>query len=151
MPSRKTPWLEAALIFGISRLVILFLTAIANLRLPLLGQTATRDCALDSTPCLLSWFHWDAIAYVNVANHAYSLTRDTVFFPLWPLLIHWVGALFGASTTGYYIAGLLLEMLEQRPIPGIGFAMDGLDTRRVIDVRYSGNIAARDVQLFDAE
>ncbi len=108
MPSRKTAWVEAALIFCISRLVILFLTVIATLRLPLLGQTATRNCAFDSTPCLLSWFHWDAIAYVNVADHGYSLTRNTVFFPLWPLLIHWVGTLFGASTTSYYVAGLLL-------------------------------------------
>src|SRR6266568_9123385 len=108
MPSRKTAWVEAALIFCISRLVILFLTVIATLRLPLLGQTATRNCAFDSTPCLLSWFHWDAIAYVNVADHGYSLTRNTVFFPLWPLLIHWVGALFGGSTTSYYVAGLLL-------------------------------------------
>ena len=108
MPSRRTAWVEAALIFGISRLVILFLTVIATLRLPLLGQTATRNCAFDSTPCLLSWFHWDAIAYVNVADHGYSLTRNTVFFPLWPLLIHWVGTLFGGSTTSYYVAGLLL-------------------------------------------
>jgi hypothetical protein len=36
------------------------------------------------------------------------LTRDTVFFPLWPLLIHFVGGLFGGSFTAYYVASLLL-------------------------------------------
>jgi Gpi18-like mannosyltransferase len=59
---------------------------------------------------LLSWFHWDVLAYTGLAEHGYSSLRDTVFFPLWPLLIHIGGALF-ASTTAYYVTVLVLANL----------------------------------------
>ena len=100
MLSRKIAWLEAAWIFIISRLVILFITVVASLRMSPPGQSLW-----------LSWLHWDVFAYIGIAEHGYSNLRDTVFFPLWPFLIHGAGALFGASTTGYYIAGLLLTNL----------------------------------------
>jgi len=109
MPIQRTAWKEAAWIFLLSRFVIILVTYISISILPLSGQTSAHICTLNINSCILSWFHWDAIAYVNIAHHGYSLTRDTVFFPLWPLLIHGVGVLFGASITVYYIAALLLS------------------------------------------
>ena len=106
---QRTAWKEAAWIFLLSRFVIILVTYISISILPLSGQTSAHICTLNINSCILSWFHWDAIAYVNITYHGYSLTRDTVFFPLWPLLIHGVGVLFGTSMTVYYIAGLLLS------------------------------------------
>ena len=109
MPIQRTAWKEAAWIFLLSRFVIILVTYISFSILPLFGQTSGHICTLNINSCIFSWFHWDAIAYVNIAHHGYSLTRDTVFFPLWPLLIHGVGVLFGTSITVYYIAALLLS------------------------------------------
>ena len=106
---QRTAWKEAAWIFLLSRFVIILVTYVSISILPLSGQTSAHICTLNINSCILSWFHWDAIAYVNITYHGYSLTRDTVFFPLWPLLIHGVGVLFGTSMTVYYIAGLLLS------------------------------------------
>ncbi len=101
MLSRKTAWLDAAWIFVLSRLVILFVTFVADLRIP--------PVSLDNF--WFSWMHWDVFSYIGVAQNGYSLVEDTVFFPLWPLLIHGTGALFGASPTAYYITGFLLTNL----------------------------------------
>src|SRR5205823_14121303 len=109
MPIQRTAWKEAAWIFLLSRFVIILVSYISSSILPPFRQTSAHICTLNIHSCILSWFHWDAIAYVNITHHGYSLTRDTVFFPLWPLLIHGVGALFGGSFTAYYIAGVLLS------------------------------------------
>jgi len=101
MLSRKTAWLDAAWIFVLSRLVILFVTFIADLRIPPLS--------LDNF--WFSWMHWDVFSYIGIAQNGYSFVDNTVFFPLWPLLIHGTGSLFGASHTAYYIAGFLLANL----------------------------------------
>jgi hypothetical protein len=37
--------------------------------------------------------------------------RDTVFFPLFPMIQHALGALLGATLDAYYAAGLLLANL----------------------------------------
>ncbi len=95
MVSRKTAWREAAWTFGLSRLVIVFLSVIGAPTL-ILG------------PFLHEWFHYDAVAYVTIAQYGYQAARDTVFFPLWPLLIHLLGGGFGGSVTAYYLAGLIL-------------------------------------------
>ena len=110
MPSRqKTAWLEAAWTFGVSRLALFIITALA-LRFPLAGQTVPHNCA--SGDCFLStWYHWDVGAYAGIAAQGYSSLHDTVFFPLWPLLLRSVGSLFGGSLVSYYVAGLLLANL----------------------------------------
>src|SRR6266496_4739052 len=107
MLSRKTAWREAAWIFGVSRLALLIITALA-LRFPLAGQTVSRNCANGSDCFLTTWYHWDVGAYASVAAQGYSSLHDTVFFPLWPLLLRGVGSLFGGSLVSYYVAGLLL-------------------------------------------
>ncbi len=108
MPSRrKTAWQEAAWIFGISRFALLVITIMA-LRFPPAGQIAPHTCASGGDCFLSTWYHWDVGAYASIAAQGYSSLHDTVFFPLWPLLIRGVGFLFGGSTMSYYVAGLLL-------------------------------------------
>jgi hypothetical protein len=82
MPLRRTAWIEAARIFGVSRLATAFITIMA-LRAPLTGQTATRNCTLDAAgSCFLStWYHWDVFPYTRIAEHGYSNLYDTVFSP----------------------------------------------------------------------
>jgi hypothetical protein len=111
MLKERTAWKEATRIFILSRLVIVLVTYIVTATIPVYGQTAIHNCARNMQSCLLSWFHWDAVIYAKVASQGYILTRDTVFFPLWPLLIHFVGSLFGGTTTAYYVASLLLANL----------------------------------------
>ena len=106
---KRSAWQEAAWIFVLSRLVIVLLSYIGTGMFPRSGETSAHNCALDINSCLLAWYHWDAISYVNIAYHGYRLARDTVFFPLWPLLEHGVGVAFGPSSTSYYFAGLLLS------------------------------------------
>src|SRR5713226_2997620 len=86
---------ESALPFLMSRLVIILISVLA-MRFPLAGQIVPRSCNFDSE-CLLSlWYHWDSIVYVGLATRGYASLHETVFFPLWPLLVHIGGFLFGA-------------------------------------------------------
>jgi len=56
----------------------------------------------------LSWWRWDAVHYVQIAYSGYSGKLLTVFFPLFPLLMHSVGFLLGGSIIADYAAGLIL-------------------------------------------
>jgi hypothetical protein len=108
---QRVAWQEAAKVFLLSRLVIVLITLAGVSIFPLAGQTTNHNCFADPHFCLMTWYHWDAIAYVNVADHAYRLTRDTVFFPLFPMQQHALGVLFGGTLEAYYAAGLLLANL----------------------------------------
>jgi Mannosyltransferase (PIG-V) len=108
MPTKRTAWKEAAWVFVLSRVVIIVITFVGSARFPLSGRSSMRGCDVDINACLLSWLHWDVNAYSIIAQHGYLSERDTVFFPLWPLLVHWPGILFGASFYAYYAASTLL-------------------------------------------
>lgn len=111
MPLRKTAWQEAAWLFALSRAILLFLTVITIVRIPLAGQGGPRNCTLDLTSCLQAWDHYDVLAYTGIAQYGYVHVHDTVFFPLWPLLIRGLGVLFGATTLSYYFSSLVLANL----------------------------------------
>jgi hypothetical protein len=111
MPVQRVAWQEAARVFLLSRLVIVLITLAGISVFPLAGQTTNLNCFTNPHACLMAWYHWDAIAYVNVADHAYRLTRDTVFFPLFPIQQHALGVLFGGTVEAYYAAGLVLANL----------------------------------------
>jgi Gpi18-like mannosyltransferase len=111
MPLRKTAWQEAAWLFVLSRVILLFLTVITIVRIPLASQGSSRSCMLDLTSCLLSWDHYDVLAYTGIAQYGYVHVHDTVFFPLWPLLIRGLGILFGATALSYYFSSLVLANL----------------------------------------
>src|SRR6516225_5129191 len=111
MTLQKSAWKEAAWIFALSRLAILFISLLGIIALPLAGQPRTPPCIAAPHTCLSSWWHWDAAVYVEIARSGYTIAHNTVFFPLWPLLIHSIGFAFGDSTTIYYIVGMVLANL----------------------------------------
>jgi hypothetical protein len=112
MQQLRTAWKEAAWIFGLSRLMILLVSYVGITVFPLAGQASPVKCSASLNPCLLAWFHWDAVAYVNIAHHGYIYIPDTAFFPLWPLIEHFGGLLLGGHfPNSFYIAGLLLANL----------------------------------------
>jgi hypothetical protein len=58
-----------------------------------------------SFPALATaWLQWDAKWYVQIAQAGYFSEQSAAFFPLYPLLVHVVGALLG----GHYLAAALL-------------------------------------------
>ena len=115
----KTALKESAWVFLVSRVVILFVTYIAIALLPQFNTFQAHGVhflactqGIEPNPCYFAWFHWDAIAYARIAYQGYAATPDVAFFPLWPLLVHIVGLLFGGVyPISYYLAGLLLSNL----------------------------------------
>ena len=109
MQGSRIAWKEAAWIFGLSRLVILLISSIGIVTFPQAGQTLPIACTVSFDPCFQAWYHWDAIAYVNIAHHGYTYIPDTAFFPFWPLVEHFGGLLLGSSfPNSYYFAGLII-------------------------------------------
>lgn len=100
---------EATWVFGLSRLIILLISYISVIQLPPLGQSTALNCAKTIGPCILAWYHYDAVAYVSIAFKGYSYTPDTAFFPFWPLIIHIGGILLGSHIPmSYYLASVFL-------------------------------------------
>jgi hypothetical protein len=103
---------EATGVFLLSRLIILLVSYIGVVMFPPSGQSTASNCVASIRPCVLTWYHWDAVAYVRIAGQGSSSTPDTAFFPFWPLLEHIGGFLLGSSfPDAYYFAGLLLANL----------------------------------------
>ncbi|QBD82439.1 hypothetical protein EPA93_43280 [Ktedonosporobacter rubrisoli] len=105
---QKAAWIEAFRVFAFSRVLLISLTFVAQ-RFPLNGQTIPRNC-VSSNDCLLSWFHFDVLAFTSIAQHGYTHIQDTVFFPLWPLILR-LHLLFGANVISAYLTGLFLANL----------------------------------------
>jgi hypothetical protein len=105
MAKKLIAFKEAGKVFLLSRLIIIFITYVSVSRFPLSLSSAARNCGIHIGDCMSAWNHWDAQAYTYIAQHGYSNVRYTAFFPLWPLLEHIAGRLFGG---GYYRSGLLL-------------------------------------------
>ncbi len=105
----RTAFREAAWVFGLSRLIILLISYFGIVMFPVAGQNSPVKCSASFDPCLQAWYHWDAVAYVNIAHHGYTYIPDTAFFPLWPLIERVGGFLLGGFfPNSYYIAGLLI-------------------------------------------
>lgn len=52
--------------------------------------------------------NWDGGHYLAIAEKGYTLNSDFVFFPLYPILIHWVSKLTG----NYLISGILISLIS---------------------------------------
>jgi Mannosyltransferase (PIG-V) len=111
VPISRRAWKEATWVFVLSRCVILLGTYISITTIPLHGWKTAHNCTAEFKLCLLSWFDWDGAIYVYIAQHGYHVLRYTVFFPLWPLLIHTVSAFFGTYFITYYVVGVFLANL----------------------------------------
>ena len=102
---------EATWVFVLSRFTILLVSYICAVMLPQAGQLLPLHCTahIHPNPCLLAWYHYDAIAYASIADSGYAFTPDVAFFPLWPLLIHIVNfPLEGHFLFSSYVVELLL-------------------------------------------
>jgi Gpi18-like mannosyltransferase len=72
------------------------------------------------------WLRWDACWYLRIASVGYSLTDGTTaFFPLYPLLLRWLGPLLGGdhllaaaviSHTACLLAMLLLYQITRQEL-----------------------------------
>jgi hypothetical protein len=108
------PWVNAAWIFGLSRLTLLLFWYLSVTVVPLLTppkDIGVKLCSHLSTnlQCfVLSWWNWDVIHYVQIAHDGYIILPNTAYFPLFPLLIHSVGYLFAGSAIADYVAALIL-------------------------------------------
>ncbi|MDA8358000.1 MAG: hypothetical protein M0Z95_17295 [Actinomycetota bacterium] len=80
------PWAEGAVIFGVRAAAIVF---VAEFAIHGLGPLSTFGIALDpgSRALVPGFFHWDAVRYLQVADHGYSHSWMSVYFPLYPLLV----------------------------------------------------------------
>lgn len=111
VPISKTAWKEASWVFLLNRCIILLITYLGIATIPFVGHRDAHNCALDLKPCLFSWYNWDAVIYAHLAQYGYVLLRDTVFFPLWPLLIHLGSSPFHPTFITYYVVSILLANL----------------------------------------
>ncbi len=64
---------------------------------------------VDMTGLLLSWRHWDANDYVQIAQFGYQNISETAFFPLFPFLVKCMALLFGNHA--YTLAAMLVSNL----------------------------------------
>lgn len=55
------------------------------------------------------WQRFDALHYTRIAAEGYAVEEDSVFPPLYPLLIWGVGALLGGSHAAHIAAGILIS------------------------------------------
>ena len=115
-----TAWRDALVAFVLSRvlLVLVGLLTVFYL-LPLLKHNLTHYSLTANTrlphALWLMWRRFDSGFYVDIARHGYWSAAtlrhisNWVFYPLYPLLIHPVGRLFGGSDTGFNVAGLVVS------------------------------------------
>ncbi len=88
-------WWQATLAvlpaFLMTRLVFLLLTYFGGVLFTLPNYA---PFPLTANGVLYSWYHWDATRYLAIAGQGYLDSSYTPYFPLYPALVHAVGALF---------------------------------------------------------
>ncbi|MBV8688513.1 MAG: hypothetical protein JOZ59_00270 [Candidatus Eremiobacteraeota bacterium] len=87
--------------FAITRFAIV---VIAELAAVIIGQRAGTHVAESRHLLLAVWGRWDAVHYIDIATQGYHGT-NMAFFPLYPLLIAFVGFFTG----NHLIAGLIIS------------------------------------------
>lgn len=114
----RTALKEAARVFVLSRLFIVFISIVGFFLLPqffpvlkhALASTIYSDDPHRLKAFFFCWFHWDTIHFVNISYAGYTDTQNVAFFPLWPLSQRYVGLLLGGFFPGsYYMGGILLS------------------------------------------
>ncbi len=115
---RQTAVRHSLIIFLALRLFLTFWAAVALQLIPLpeepnerirpyLNQPILDDGA---TGLLLGpWQRFDALHYTRIAAEGYAHPEDSVFPPIYPLLIWMLGGLFGGSHAAHMAAGILIS------------------------------------------
>jgi hypothetical protein len=90
-------WVDGGLLFTFRAVAIVF---VAEFAVHGLGPLSGFGIALvpHSRALVPSFFHWDAVRYLQIAEHGYTHQWLTVYFPLYPLLVH-LGHDLGLSDT----------------------------------------------------
>lgn len=100
-------WVSALLIFTILGAVSFYLyTPIRPANLNNLWGTKPMDEGVAGAFAGV-WLRWDAIHYLRIAEGGYRSEELTAFFPLYPLLGRWVGAVVGSDLAGLLIVSRL--------------------------------------------
>jgi hypothetical protein len=92
---------DVLLTFVTTRLPIIVIAELASI---VIAQRPGTHVAESTNPLLAAWGRWDAVHYLDISRRGYYGT-DMAFFPLYPSLIHVVGAFIGSDL----IAGLLIS------------------------------------------
>jgi hypothetical protein len=109
---RHLDWLRALspalrqtiVLFAVTRLLFILITYFGYV---LFNASAYSPDSVGVSNLLFSWARWDALRYLTIAEHGYTISIQAAFFPLYPLLIR-IGMLpFGAASG--YAAGLLIS------------------------------------------
>ena len=109
---------HALIIFVVLRLFLTFWAMAAQLASPVpdvpdegirpyLDQPILNDGAAGLL--LGPWQRFDALHYTRIAAQGYAHEEDSVFPPLYPLLMRVLGGLFGGSHAAYLAAGILIS------------------------------------------
>lgn len=90
--------------------VLSAVVALAAVTLFASPTTCPDVCHPSTNPLLDAATRWDAKAYVDIAHDGYgAVPANNAYFPLYPLLIRVLAALFGGSDDAYLIAGLVIS------------------------------------------
>ena len=87
--------------FVVTRLPIIVIAELASVTI---AQRPGEHVAESANPLLAVWGRWDAVHYLDIARRGYAGT-DMAFFPLYPALVHIVGAFVGNDL----VAGLIIS------------------------------------------
>jgi Dolichyl-phosphate-mannose-protein mannosyltransferase len=109
MSTIRTAWKDAAWIFVLSRLVLLLLTFLGVSLLPTHQALNPINCFTNTHACVLTWMRYDVFSYIDIARRGYVNAKAPAFFPLFPALLRFPGALLGGSIADYYVAGIMLS------------------------------------------
>jgi Gpi18-like mannosyltransferase len=110
---RQLDWLRALspalrqtiLLFAVTRLLFLLITYFGYV---LFNAGTYSPASVGVSNLVFSWARWDALRYLTIAEHGYSIPIQAAFFPLYPLLIR-VGMLLPFGSAGAYAAGLIVS------------------------------------------
>ncbi|BCL83262.1 hypothetical protein ccbrp13_57270 [Ktedonobacteria bacterium brp13] len=111
MFKKRAVWIEAAYVFILSRIVVVFFSYVAASILPVDHSTEVFNCFSTPGKCFLMWDRYDVNSYIALAEHGYHSLRETAFFPLWPALLRIFAIPFGDNILAYTALGIVLANL----------------------------------------
>ncbi len=118
---------EVLATFVVTRISIIVVAELASI---VIEQRPGEHVAESANPLLAVWGRWDAVHYLDIAARGYYGT-DMAFFPLYPALIHVVGAFTGSGL----IAGLLVS--------NVALFFGLLFFYKLVEHEYSRSVARR--------
>lgn len=89
-------------------------------------------------PILGPWQRWDTLWYLRIAQRGYQARADAAFFPLYPLLVRWLGMLLGGR---HLLAALIISNAA---------CLGALVLLHHLAVRHLGHAASRRAVLYMA-